>query len=255
MAIATAEVVLGTVRFLQRLARLFGSKPNVRRPATLLRRAVNPLIALAVVGLFFTVYLDPTLPILVEGRSCGGVIGRKRCHTGGDRVFFARQVHAMTSRTTGVALGAGMLGRIQMNTILDRVTKPMKRLKPMTKPHRRLPDGWVFIGHVKRSPREPLRRLVACFPYLQYGKYFVVDFRRSGQQIRIYKLKRLPADWRWRFFVSAKAPRLEAVRDRAAEKKMQARIPSCREVKNGTKHRRRVLLRRSGRGAAESPAP
>jgi hypothetical protein len=235
MAIAAAEVLLGTIGFARWSGRGFRPFAAGGQTGAPLRRALELAIALAVLAAFFAAYLTRVLPILEEGRKCGGVVGRKRCPSGNGLIFFARRVREITSRTTGVALGKGTVGRIQMNTTLDRDTVPFAELRPLAKRSKSLPDGWVLIRRVTRTPRKPLARLAACYPYLQYGAYFLVDFRRRGPEIRIYDVVKKPADWRWKFFVNSHAPPLEAVRDSASECRMKKELPRCSREKRRQK--------------------
>ena len=248
LAIAAAEVVLATPRFLHRLARLLrppapGRATRAARPPEL-----PPALILVVLALFFTVFLSHALPLLKEGRRCGGVLGKKRCFNGDVRAFLAKRVREMTLRTTRVALAAGTVGYIQLNTTMDRATRSVTKLKPLTKPDGELDDDWVLIGKTKDNKARQIERLAACYPYSQYGRYFLVDFRRRGQRVRIHDLDRQPADWYRRFLVNASS--LEAVRDPAAEKEMRDKLPRCRQKRWW---RRRIKARKKGRGGKAKP--
>lgn len=231
VAIAAAEVVLATPRFLHRLGRLLRPPRPGRPGATSSPVAVPAGLTLAVLAAFFAVFLGHALPGLEEGRRCAGVLGQKRCPTGNEQAFFANLVREMTGRRTGVALAGGTAGRIQLNTTMDRATRPIDRLVPLAKPDKELSDGWVLIGRTNRNRDRQLRRLASCYPYSQYGRYFLVDFRRNGQRIRIHNLQSQPADWLWRFFVNAHASPLEAVRDPAEERNLRRKLTRCKKSK------------------------
>jgi hypothetical protein len=98
---------------------------------------------------------------------------------------------------------------------LDRKTEQAKLGPDLSWSHGQ--SNWVYIGRLSGRALESVRALAAKHPYRQIGNFYMLDLRRSAQDIQIWNLVEVPKSWSYWFFVNAYWPKFEPVRDAARE--------------------------------------
>lgn len=174
-----------------------------------------------------------TLPLIPELRRVAGAYGTQNYNSDLLRVLFAHQVHAWTSPDTGLLYHTSFLQTVESLPAFDRTRDlPSERFGH---PHllsspdlptlqAQPPDGWVVLGTVRATPRKELLRAASKHPFKQFGLYYMVDRRTSGQDIQIWNLLPSRPTLAHRFFVNAFDPLYTPHRDPRAEQALRNEI-------------------------------
>ncbi|MFW6085966.1 MAG: ArnT family glycosyltransferase [Myxococcota bacterium] len=199
-AIACASVTVTTGRWLVRRA-----EPRLGRPLA--------VAAGALVGLLLVPLVVRSADIVPPARRVGGSMWwvapvrgpvATDYRSGRPELRFAEQVREWTDRRTGVLVHRSIMAlnpEPRFDATLDRETRPTGRIVDGGPPHPGV-DGWVLIGVVGDVPFEQIADVAARHPYWQYGRFFMVDLRRSEQDVRVYDLMRVSPSPAWWYFVS-----------------------------------------------------
>ena len=189
------------------------------------RAALTALCAAAILAPFGAAYLTHALPLIPEARRLAGTYNFPKYDSGYLKVLFAHKVNAWTTFDTGVMVHSDLKHRVEFFAPLDRVRGTAHRVDRLTPPrHVPAKAGWVLIAPVKGTPRDQIVRAASRHPYYQYGLYFMVDYRKEGQDIQIWNLRSEPPTAAWSFFVNAFEPPMIAVRDPISERRLAAEV-------------------------------
>lgn len=219
VAIMVASSVLGAARWIRRKA---GLVPSLSVALVLLPLAIR------------------SVQIVPEGRYVGGsmwfftpVRGYTDTYDSGRaELRFAERVKAWTDRETGAQLHVSLKPRRlepRFDITLDRVTHRWSQNPRPTMPSAQGARSWVFLAAVEAFSDEERVRMAARHPYWQYGDYFMLDLRRQGPDIRVWKLTALPFDFRWWLFHSPFEPAARATRMIAREQELGERVAELDE--------------------------
>jgi 4-amino-4-deoxy-L-arabinose transferase-like glycosyltransferase len=218
-AIATASVLLWAAGLLASLARTAMARLALLKGNAGALTAIDGACVVLCLGSFSIGYLAHTLPLIEQGRRNGGAYRDASYDTGVDLILFAKAVRDNTAPDTVVRVPNSLGYQVQMNVTLDRT---WRRAKNLERPKKKdsCPSGCVLIGAGDDAAPEELARAAAAYRYVQYGGYYMVDFRKPGKDIRVYRWEKTPATLGWKFFVSPFEPPRRPVRDREAEHRL-----------------------------------
>jgi 4-amino-4-deoxy-L-arabinose transferase-like glycosyltransferase len=232
LALANASVVLGLGRRIAEWAQPWLAR---RFSVGVARRA--SLAAGACAGLLLLPLMIRVVEIVPEGRRVGGSMwfvapgvrgaGTDDYDSGRPELAFADRVREWTNRQTGVMIHASfrkLRPEYRFFTVMDREYVWRRSLRERGPSRPGVTDGWVFIGLVGRFTHDRLVQEAAEHPYRQFGRYFMIDYRTEGRDVRIWTLDRAPMTAWWWFFHSRHERPLEAGRHPEAEQTMRERI-------------------------------
>jgi 4-amino-4-deoxy-L-arabinose transferase-like glycosyltransferase len=233
MAVAVAQTVI----WLARLPRAF-----------LVRRFMGPwprLIGTAI-GLTAALLLLPLLlrsiDLVPRGRRVGGsmwflepVRGNyiENYNSGRPELRFARFVKHRTDRETGVLVHRSfntIYPECRFDITMDREILYVNGLPRVIPERAHLPNGWVFIGIVERFSRNRIARLAGMHPYAQYGKFFLLDLRREGKDVELYRLEPRRMNLAWWYLVSPFEGPIKPVRMTGMEEAFDEEIARVKKI-------------------------
>jgi 4-amino-4-deoxy-L-arabinose transferase-like glycosyltransferase len=224
VAIAGATGLLFLVHVVRRGARWIPGSKRVSTPA------ITALASMVVLGAFAAHHVPFSLHAFVEGRREYGSPGYKGYDPGYLGLRFAEQLQTWTRPDTRVVVHRAIRCRIHFKSTADRMTVCSRHRRPKQPRSSREGGGAVFVGPVHGTKREHLVQAAASHPYRQYGLHYMVDYRQSGPDVRIWDLVAQPAPFTWRFFVNPWHGPHEVVRNHRAEARLLSEI---RRVKGG----------------------
>ncbi|MBW2263465.1 MAG: glycosyltransferase family 39 protein [Deltaproteobacteria bacterium] len=233
MAVAVADTVI----WLGRLPRRF----LVKRFMGPWPRRIGTAMGLAACLLLLPLLLR-SIDLVPRGRSVGGsmwFLERVRgnyietYNSGRPELRFARFVKQRTNRSTGVLVHRSfnsIYPECRFDITMDREIMYVNGLPKVLPDRAHLPEGWVFIGIVERFSRHRIARLAAKHPYAQYGKFFLLDLRRTGIDAELYRLEPRPMNFAWRYLVSPFEGPIEPVRMTGMEEAFLEEIASVKAI-------------------------
>ncbi len=211
VAIACSTFVLGIVRRVGApIAR------NVNLPFA--RVVTAPLVLLAMMPLILR-----DIDLVPDGRRVGGSMWFCRAtrgptpapfESGRRELHFVEQVNAWTTRQTGVFVHPGFdrfVPEPRFYVTLDRQTSMTPGIPNPLPMEAGVTDGWVFIAPVASVPSREIAQLARAHPYWEYDRYFMVDLRREGRDVRAFAIEELPFSLTYAFFVNPYEPPVRAV--------------------------------------------
>jgi hypothetical protein len=86
----------------------------------------------------------------------------------------------------------------------------------------------VFIAASDAFPHEVWLSLARQYPFVQYGRYVMVDLRRDESEVQIWDLQEAPFDPLWWYFVTPFEPERVAIRQPEAEATMREQLAQDR---------------------------
>lgn len=176
------------------------------------RTSAELVLATALIVSFASYSVD----LIPEGRRMAGTFNHRGYDSEASKIAFSREVERLTTPDTGVLMLRNFKHRAEVVTTLDRVrgwTDRADRIQPPR--HIRAVDGWVVVGKATPANRRQRERAAREHPYAQFGEYFVVDYRREGQRVQVWRLAPRERGLAWRFFHSFHEPELVPVPDYA----------------------------------------
>lgn len=195
------------------------------------------LLVGALVGLVFVPLVVRSIEIVPPARHYGGSMWwvapvrgpvSHDYRSGRPELRFARQVREWTDRHTGVLVHRSITAlnpEPRFDTTLDRETARTFGLPDRGPSHPGI-DGWVVIGVVGSVPFDRIVQAAARHPYFQYGRFFMIDLRRSGPDVRVYDLRPAPRSLAYAYFMSpfdGEGP-VQPVRSEAAEREIREAV-------------------------------
>jgi hypothetical protein len=233
MAVAVAHTVI----WLGRLPRRF----LVKRFMGPWPRRIGTAIGLTAALLLLPLLLR-SIDLVPRGRSVGGsmwflerVRGNyiENYNSGRPELRFARFVKQRTNRETGVLVHRSfntIYPECRFDITMDREILYVNGLPKVLPDRAHLPEGWVFIGIVERFSRHRIARLAGTYPYAQYGKFFLLDVRRTGVDVELYRLEPRPMTPAWKYLVSPFEGPVEPVRMTGMEEAFHEEIEQVRKI-------------------------
>jgi hypothetical protein len=149
--------------------------------------------------------------------------------SGRHELSFAEQVREWTDRRTGVLVHHSierLRPEPRFNTHLDRERVNVRQLPPSGLPSRPGVDGWVLIGLTEALTSDRLGELAARHPYWQWGRFFMLDLRRQGPDVRVWDVHPQPRSALQRYFASPFERPLAGRRAPESERAILTRVSS-----------------------------